>query len=245
MRTTRSLTAALAVAGLAAGLAALPATAAHAAPACHVRFTLQDQGFGNSSATVAIRNLGDPVNGWAVQFAFPTPTPTITGPTFGATWTQAGQQVTGTNLPGNAALAPGQATAAGFRMIGRPWPPPDSYTLNGTLCTHEVVIGPVYDPPPPIVALTSPSSFTTYIAPATVPITAYALATGSSVNRVEFFAGAELLATDTTAPYEFQWQVMPGQPGTSVTHSLTARMVDNRGASATSSPRIVTVVTPG
>ena len=51
------------------------------------------------------------------------------------------------------------------------------------------------------------------------------------VASVQFYAGATLLGTDTTAPDSFTWASVP-----SGVHSLTARAVDLYGAAATSAP---------
>ena len=57
-----------------------------------------------------------------------------------------------------------------------------------------------------------------------------------AVARVEFYDGATKLGEDTTAPYEFTWT----NPSTGA-HTITARAIDNAGATAVSSSTPVTV----
>ena len=69
-------------------------------------------------------------------------------------------------------------------------------------------------------------------------LTLAATATDSdgSVTKVEFFDGATLVATTTTAPYSVAWT-----PATAGTHSLTARATDSAGAMTTSAAVSVNV----
>lgn len=59
--------------------------------------------------------------------------------------------------------------------------------------------------PPPVVAITAPSSSITFTAPANILIEATATSSNSTIEKVEFFDGATKLGEDTTAPYTFQW----------------------------------------
>jgi len=89
---------------------------------------------------------------------------------------------------------------------------------------------------PPTVTLTSPANGTSVAAPATVVVSANASDSDGSVSRVDFFAGATLIGSDTTAPYSITWSnVAAGS------YALTAVAVDNGGASKTSSPVTLTV----
>ncbi|HZG54317.1 MAG TPA: Ig-like domain-containing protein, partial [Pyrinomonadaceae bacterium] len=56
------------------------------------------------------------------------------------------------------------------------------------------------------------------------------------VTRVEFYNGATLLGTDTAAPFSFDWSNVAAG-----TYTVTARAIDNKGASTTSQPLGVTV----
>jgi len=89
---------------------------------------------------------------------------------------------------------------------------------------------------PPTVTLTSPANGTSVAAPAAVVVSANASDSDGSVSRVDFFACATLIGSDTTAPYSITWSnVAAGS------YALTAVAVDNGGASKTSSPVTLTV----
>jgi acid phosphatase type 7 len=88
----------------------------------------------------------------------------------------------------------------------------------------------------PSVALTAPTSGTVLTAPANLTLTATASDADGSIARVEFYQGAALLATDTSAPYSYAWAgVAAGS------YSLSARAFDNLGAATTSAAASVTV----
>jgi peptidoglycan/xylan/chitin deacetylase (PgdA/CDA1 family) len=88
----------------------------------------------------------------------------------------------------------------------------------------------------PSVALTMPSSGAT-VNSGIVQVAANAT-DASGVARVEFLANGTVVATDTTNPYWISWNAA-SYAGQRVT--LSARAVDTRGNSATSSTRQVTV----
>jgi regulation of enolase protein 1 (concanavalin A-like superfamily) len=89
---------------------------------------------------------------------------------------------------------------------------------------------------PPTVSLTSPSSGSTFTAPATVSLAASASDADGGVARVEFYAGGTLLGSDTTSPYSFSWSSVPAG-----SYTLTAVARDTAGATTTSSSRSITV----
>jgi regulation of enolase protein 1 (concanavalin A-like superfamily) len=89
---------------------------------------------------------------------------------------------------------------------------------------------------PPTVSLTTPVSGATFVAPATIALTATAADTDGSIARVAFYSGTTLLGTATASPYTFTWPAVPAG-----SYSVTAVATDNLGASATSPPVTVTV----
>jgi len=97
-------------------------------------------------------------------------------------------------------------------------------------------------PPPnvaPTVTLTAPANGTAVDAPATVTVSADASDTDGSVSRVEFFANGALIGERTEAPWSIVWaDVAAG------TYTLTARAIDDRGESATSTGTTLIVNTP-
>ncbi len=92
---------------------------------------------------------------------------------------------------------------------------------------------------PPAVAITSPVNGATYTAPATIALSASASDSDGSVLQVSFYAGATLIGTDTTAPYSWSWTNVPVG-----SYAITAIATDSLGATTTSSPVTVQVITP-
>ncbi len=87
----------------------------------------------------------------------------------------------------------------------------------------------------PTVTITSPVSGTSAIAPANFVIKASATDNDGNISKVEFYAGASLLGQDNTSPYSFNWNAVSAG-----TYVLTAKVIDDLNATATSTA--VTVV---
>ncbi len=88
-------------------------------------------------------------------------------------------------------------------------------------------------------SLTSPASGATYTAPATIPLSAAASDTDGTITKVDFFQGAQLIASDSTNPYSASLtNAVAG------TYQLTAVATDSDGATTTSVPVSVTVNAP-
>lgn len=87
----------------------------------------------------------------------------------------------------------------------------------------------------PIVSMATPTG-SPFIAPAPIGLSASASDSDGTINRVEFFKGGTLIATDTAAPYQASYNA-----SSAGTYSFTARATDNSGASTTSAPVSVTV----
>src|SRR5882672_3172427 len=86
----------------------------------------------------------------------------------------------------------------------------------------------------PSVSITAPGNNTILTAPATFTVTASASDSDGSIAKVEFYKGATLIGTATSAPYGVTLSAAAG------VLNLTATAIDNRGASSTSAP--VTVI---
>ncbi|HEY2864445.1 MAG TPA: Ig-like domain-containing protein [Casimicrobiaceae bacterium] len=111
----------------------------------------------------------------------------------------------------------------------------------GTTKVSSTVTITVTATPPPTIALTAPTNNATFIAPASIGLSANATAgiAGGSIAKVEFYAGSSLVATASTAPFAKSWSnVRPGS------YVLTAKATDNLGGTKTSTPVSVTVTTP-
>jgi hypothetical protein len=113
--------------------------------------------------------------------------------------------------------------------------------VNATATFDNVTVTAGGAPPPPqnvapSVSLTSPAAGATFTAPATISIAASATDSDGTIAQVQFYAGATLLGTDTTAPYQITWSnVSDGS------FTITAVATDDDGASTTSSGVTVTV----
>src|SRR4051812_48641370 len=120
-------TVAVAVAGV---VAAVGGTAHAAAAGCRVGYAVSSQWSSGFGATVAVTNLGDPINGWTLRWSFAAGQ-TVTQ-AWNATVTQSSAAITATNMSYNAALATGASTSFGFNGA---WtgsnPAPTAFTLNG------------------------------------------------------------------------------------------------------------------
>jgi lysophospholipase L1-like esterase len=125
------------------------AARADAAAGCSVKYAVSSQWSGGFGATVDVTNLGDPVNGWTLAFAFPS------GQTVTQLWNgsvaQSGANVTVRNAAWNATIGTGATVSFGFNGS---WTgtntAPTSFTLNGTGCTGGVTptTAPTSSPPP-------------------------------------------------------------------------------------------------
>jgi hypothetical protein len=91
---------------------------------------------------------------------------------------------------------------------------------------------------PPAVNLTAPSEGASFVAPATLTISANASDTGGSITDVAFYANGVLVGRDPSSPYSI---VVTSVPAGS--HTLTAVATDNLLATTTSAPVRITVTT--
>jgi hypothetical protein len=89
---------------------------------------------------------------------------------------------------------------------------------------------------PPTVSLTSPAGGASFTAGANITLSATASDSDGTVSRVEFYRGTTLVGTDTTNAYSAVWT-----GATAGTYSLTARAVDDDGATRTSTAVSITV----
>ncbi|MHA7630223.1 Ig-like domain-containing protein [Corallococcus sp. M7] len=107
----------------------------------------------------------------------------------------------------------------------------DSAGLTGTSAGVSVMV----DNLAPTAALTAPASNAELLGTVTVSATAQ---DDIGVTKVEFYAGATLLGTDTTAPYSVSWNTEGVASGT---HTLTAKAYDGLGRTGTSVAVLVIV----
>ena len=175
------------------------------------------------------------------------PTVALTAPTNGATFTAPAT----ISLSANAADKDGSITLVEFLQnglvigstnvypYGMTWSNigAGSYTLTaratdnraGTMTSAPVNITVGNLNSPPNVSLTSPNSGASFVAPANVSLVATASDSDGTIARVEFYEGTTLLGSANAQPYSFNWaNVGPGN------YTLTAKAIDDKGASTTS-----------
>lgn len=257
MKHRKALLASLAAGALVvAGLAAMPSASA-ATTGCSVAYqnlnTWQSTPTsGGFNTTLAITNLGDPITHWTLTFTLPSGQTRTGG--WNATYTGT-TAVTATDAGWNGSIGTGQTNAsvglqgdwtrsASGSTPPNPFPQPTNFALNGVACT-----GSTSSPSPstsasgggnqaPTVSLTSPTAGQSYTAPATVAFAATAGDADGTVARVDFLNGSTVVGSDTTSPYGFAWSGVAAG-----TYAVSARAVDNAGATTTS-PAVSITVTP-
>lgn len=155
---------------------------------------------------------------------------------------QAVQAIVGTSSRAfwTAALAAADADGDGFTN-GQELGDPDGdgkatagadVTLPGDSDSHPAPNAP------PEVTLTSPTAGTVFVAPALAAVTAEATDADGQVARVEFYTNGQLLGSVSTAPYTLLVDWALGA------HSITAKAIDNQGASTESAAVTMTVNRP-
>ena len=92
---------------------------------------------------------------------------------------------------------------------------------------------------PPTVSITSPTNNSTFVAPASVNLAANATVSGGTVTNVTYRAGASVLGSATTAPFNVTASNLPAGP-----YALTA-VATAGGLSTTSSVVNFTVISAG
>jgi len=91
----------------------------------------------------------------------------------------------------------------------------------------------------PTVSLTAPASWSSFLAPATVNLSATASDSDGTITKVEFYRDTTLINTDTIAPYAYT------DPNVGMgTYSYTAMAYDNNGGITTSAPVMVVSYIP-
>jgi len=218
----------LAAAGIVAG-----ATPAQAAVSCQVDYSTSDWTSGTNqggfTASLTLRNLGDPWTAWSLQFTFPNGQNTLQG--WSANWSQSGAVVTATNMPWNGAIGTNGTTSIGFNAnwYGTNGKPTD-FKINGVACTGANT--------PPTVSITSPADNAHFTAPGAFTISATGADTApGTVANVEFYRDGTLLGSDAASPYSWAVSALP-----TGTYTFQAKAYDNQGGTATA--QITVIVDP-
>jgi hypothetical protein len=139
-----AVTAATTVTTAAAGVAVAQA----AVVACSVRYQVSSQWPGGFTADLTLTNLGDPLQSWQLGWSY------LAGQrvtqAWNATVTQNGSQVTAANASWNGAIGTNDRVGFGFNGA---WsgsnPVPNTWTLNGVVCSGPVPVTPTVPATPP------------------------------------------------------------------------------------------------
>jgi endoglucanase len=222
---------------LAGATAVTAARAGAASPACTVNYSIGNSWSGGFQAGITITNNGPAITSWTLAFAFPNDQQVTNG--WNGTFTQNGQVLVVTSESYNGALGTGASTTIGFTgSVSAIDDVPSYFTVNGYACNGAAQV--------PFVELTSPSASQDYTPASNVAIAATASEPTASISKVEFFATSVapgtshtplLIATATASPYTATWGKVPAGY-----YRLTAEAFDSAGATATSPPILVSVV---
>jgi regulation of enolase protein 1 (concanavalin A-like superfamily) len=112
----------------------------------------------------------------------------------------------------------------------------DNNGATTTSAVRTVTVSATGSNQAPLVSLTAPAAGAVFTAPASVPIAANASDADGSVTRVDFYAGAAVIGSDTTAPYSMSWNNVPAG-----SYALTAVARDNAAAMTVSGARDIRV----
>jgi len=147
----------------------------------------------------------------------------------------------GTTLIGSSAAAPYTLTwvnvgAGTYALTARAL---DAAGATTTSSPVTVIVNPATNNVPPSVAITAPLDEAAFTAPVSIHVTADASDSDNGIKQVDFFAGATPIGSAIAAPYTVTWSnVAPGR------YTLTARALDNGGATTTSAGVDVTIDSP-
>ena len=124
---------------------------------------------------------------------------------------------TDTTAPYSVAWSVGSATTGTHAWTAKAYDAANNVTTSAALSLTASI-----DTAAPTVAVSASPAGPTFTSAQTVTITASA-ADNKGVTRVEFYDGATLIATDTTAPYSVAWSVGSATTGS---HAWTAKAYD-------------------
>lgn len=116
---------------------------------------------------------------------------------------------------------------------------PPAGERNSSDNPHDYFTGTVCVAGAPTVSITSPAEAANFTAPASITINATAADGDGTVSKVDFYNGADLIGSDDTAPYSFDWtNVAAGS------YALIAKATDNSDLTTASTPVNVIVNAP-
>jgi hypothetical protein len=110
---------------------------------------------------------------------------------------------------------------------------------DGAMTVSSEVVVVVKTNQPPLVSITAPTNNAVFFAPLHLPLGVDVFDSDGTVTKVEYFAGTNLIATATNAPFAAAWSNVP--PGN---YLLSATATDERGGWRKSAPVSLTVSAP-
>ncbi|MEV0897209.1 non-reducing end alpha-L-arabinofuranosidase family hydrolase [Actinoplanes sp. NPDC049802] len=149
MTGSRSIQVGMVSAALVTASAAVAVTlpAGAAAAGCSVNYTVSSQWQGGFNADVAVTNLGDPLSGWTLTWAYGAGQKVSQA--WNATVSQSGTTVTAANVAYNGSVPTNGSVSFGFTGS---WtgsnPVPSAFSLNGVACTGAPVPSSPSSPAP-------------------------------------------------------------------------------------------------
>ncbi|WP_443076414.1 glycoside hydrolase family 48 protein [Streptomyces sp. TRM 70361] len=224
-RSKRLLIAATAAISLPLGMTtALSGTAQAAALQCSVDYKKNDWGSGFSTSITLTNRGSGAIDDWTLTYEYSGNQKLQQG--WNGQWSQSGKTVTVKSPQYSTKIASGEAITAGanFSYSGTN-ADPTAFSVNGTRCNGALAA--------PAATLVSPGAGQVYTAGSTVKLTAEArpVQDGATIEKVDFYSDTELLGSDTTAPYSFDWEDVPAG-----NYSIYAVAHDSNGMSSESAP---------
>lgn len=116
---------------------------------------------------------------------------------------------------------------------------PPAGERNSSANPHAYYVGSVCVAGAPTVSITSPAEAANFTAPASITINATAADDDGTLTKVDFYNGSDLIGSDDTAPYSFDWTNVPAG-----SYALTAKATDNNALTTASTPVNVIVNDP-
>ncbi|EEN98284.1 chitinase [Vibrio cholerae] len=104
-----------------------------------------------------------------------------------------------------------------------------------TSSTVNISVTPTGNPVPPTVTLTSPTGSEQLTVGDVLAVAANATDSDGTVNAVEFYVDGQLVVTDSSEPYQFNWNAAVGS------HTFKAKAIDNDNQSTLSQEVTLTV----
>ncbi|GAB2985784.1 cellulose-binding domain-containing protein [Saccharothrix stipae] len=197
---------AVATALVAVGLVTPTATAG-AAVGCDVDYDVTEQWRSGFGARVTVTNLGDPLSGWTLEWAF-TAGQRITSETWNGVFTQSGSTVRVRNTGYNGALGTGRSVTVGFNGT---WsgvnPAPTSFTVDGVPCTGAPVAATTTGGAPAQPSTPSPTT-----APPATTTTTTTTATTTSSAASSSATTTEPATSSAAASGTFDWPTASPKP---------------------------------